>query len=72
MLKFLIVKIERLFLEHTQLTEADYELLQKTYPDAQVVYYGEGSVDQGWRTHDRYFAMIDMYHNNYVHELFAD
>lgn len=65
-------KIERLYIEHTGLTDADYNLLKETYPDAYIVYYGEGSVDQGWRTHDRYFAMIDMYHNNYVHELFAD
>ena len=65
-------KIERLWCEHTNLTEEDYELLKQTYPDAKIVYYGEGSVDQGWRAHDRYFAMIDMYHNNYVHELFKD
>lgn len=65
-------KIERLYLEHTLLTEEDYKLLQEIYPDAQVVYYGEGSVDQGWREHERYFAMIDMFHNNYVHELFLD
>lgn len=65
-------KIERLYLEHTLLTEEDYKLLQQTYPNAQVVYYGEGSVDQGWREHERYFAMIDMYRNNYVHELFLD
>lgn len=65
-------KIERLWCEHTNLTVEDYELLKQTYPDAKIVYYGEGSVDQGWRTHDRYFAMIDMYHNNYVHELFKD
>lgn len=65
-------KIERLFLEHTGLTEADYKLLCDTYPDAQVVYYGEGSVDQGWRTHERYYAMKDMYINNYVHDLFKE
>ncbi len=65
-------RIERLWCEHTNLTEEDYELLKRTYPDAQIVYYGEGSVDQGWRTHDRYFAMIDMYHNNYVHDLFKN
>ena len=62
--------IERLYLEHTNLTDADYNLLKETYPDAYIVYYGEGSVDQGWREHERYFAMIDMFHNNYVHELF--
>ena len=65
-------KLERLFLEHTNVTEEDYNLLCETYPDAQVVFYGEGSVDQGWREHDRYYAMIDMYHNNYVNELFED
>lgn len=65
-------KLERLYIEHTLLTEEDYKLLQQTYPDAQIVYYGEGSVDQGWREHERYFAMIDMYHNNYVNELFLD
>lgn len=62
--------IERLYLEHTELTDGDYKLLQNTYPDAQVVYYGEGSIDQGWREADRYNAMIDMFHNNYVNDLF--
>lgn len=65
-------KLERLWMEHTLLTEEDYQLLRQIYPDAQIVYYGEGSVDQGWREHERYFAMIDMYHNNYVHALFLD
>lgn len=63
-------KLERLFLEHTNVSEADYELLKKTYPDAQIVLYGEGSVDQGWRTHPRYYAMKDMYVKNYVNDLF--
>lgn len=65
-------KLERLYIEHTGLTEQDYQLLKETYPDAYIVYYGEGSVDQGWREHERYFAMIDMFHNNYVHDLFKD
>ncbi len=65
-------KLERLYIEHTSLTEQDYELLKETYPDAYIVYYGEGSVDQGWREHERYFAMIDMFHNNYVNDLFKD
>lgn len=65
-------KLERLYIEHTGLTEQDYQLLKETYPDAYIVYYGEGSVDQGWREHERYFAMIDMFHNNYVNDLFKD
>ncbi|MGN0318383.1 MAG: leucine-rich repeat domain-containing protein [Lachnospira sp.] len=63
-------KLERLFLEHTNVSLDDYKLLQETYPDAQIVYYGEGSVDQGWRTHERYYAMKDMYKKNYVNDLF--
>ncbi len=65
-------KLERLWLEHTNLTDKDYQLLCKSYPNAKVVYHGTGSVDQGWRTHKRYYAMKDMYVKNYVHELFAD
>ncbi|MGM9634895.1 MAG: hypothetical protein ACI3YE_01945, partial [Candidatus Avispirillum sp.] len=62
---------ERLWLEHCNVSYEDAQLLMETYPDARVVYYGTGSVDQGWRGHDRYFAMIDMYHNNYMSELFS-
>ena len=29
-------------------------------------------IDQGWREHERYFAMIDMFHNNYVNDLFKN
>ena len=65
-------KLQRLFLEHTNLTEEDYALLQATYPNAQVVYYGEGSVDQGWRTHERYYAMKDMYDKNYINDIFEN
>ena len=63
--------LERLWLEHCNVSYEDAQLLMETYPDARVVYYGKGSVDQGWRGHDRYFAMIDMYHNNYMSELFS-
>ncbi len=65
-------RLERLYLEHTGMTDADYQLLMQTYPDAYIVYYGAGSIDQGWREHERYFAMIDMFRNKYVHELFMD
>lgn len=63
--------LERLWLEHCNVSLEDYKLLCDTYPDSRVVYYGKGSVDQGWRGHDRYFAMIDMYHNDYMSELFS-
>lgn len=69
---FELPKLERLFLEHTKIPYSEFERLQETYPDAQLEYYGEGSIDHGWRKHERYYAMRDMFKNNYVHPLFAD
>ena len=53
--------LERLWIEHTATSAADIQLLKDTYPNATVTDQGYGSVDQGWRTHPRYFAMINMY-----------
>ena len=57
--------LERLFMEHMSLTAADKELFKKTYPNTYIVTVGTGSVDQGWRTHARYYAMIKMYKDRY-------
>ena len=64
--------LERLWMEHTRIPYKEFQKLKKTYPDAKIVRDGEGSIDQGWRKHERYYAMRDMFKNNYVHELFAD
>ena len=69
---FELPKLERLFLEHTKIPYSEFERLKETYPNAQLEYYGEGSIDHGWRKHERYYAMRDMFKNNYVHPLFAD
>ncbi len=63
--------IEKLWLESTSVSAKDVQLLRDTYPNAHIVNYGSGSVDQGWRWNDRYYAMIDMYHNNYLSDLFS-
>lgn len=64
--------LERLWVEHTAVSAADIRLLKDTYPNATVIDQGWGSVDQGWRTHPRYFAMIDMYHKtDYISEEFS-
>ncbi|MBQ6678283.1 MAG: leucine-rich repeat domain-containing protein [Clostridia bacterium] len=64
--------LERLWIEHTATTQADIQLLRDTYPNAEVVDQGYGSVDQGWRTHPRYFAMINMYFDTtYISEEFS-
>ena len=64
--------LERLWIEHTATSQADIQLLRDTYPNAQVIDQGYGSVDQGWRTHPRYFAMINMYFDTtYMSEEFS-
>lgn len=65
-------RLERLWMEHTRIPYSEFKKLQAEYPNAKLVYNGEGSIDQGWRKHERYYAMRDMFKNNYVHELFAD
>lgn len=64
--------LERLWMEHTRIPYSEFQKLKKAYPDAKLVRDGEGSIDQGWRKHERYYAMRDMFRNNYVHELFMD
>ncbi len=65
-------KLKRLWMEHTGVSYDDFLKLQKIYPDVEMVYYGTGSVDQGWRDGDRYWAMRDMVLNNRIHEIYAD
>lgn len=65
-------KLERLWMEHTLIPYSEFQKLQNAYPNAKLVYNGAGSIDQGWRTHERYSAMRDMFLKNYVHELFMD
>ncbi len=63
--------LERLWLERTAVSKADVALLKETYPNARIINIGEGSVDQGWRTHKRYYAMLNMYYNDYMSEEFS-
>ncbi len=63
--------IERLWLEHVSVPSKDVERLRSAHPNASIFSVGEGSIDHGWRTHPRYKAMIDMFHNNYISEEFS-
>ena len=64
--------LERFWIEHTAVSAADIQRIRNAYPNARVVNIGYGSVDQGWRSHPRYFAMIDMYHkHDYISEEFS-
>lgn len=57
--------IERFWIEHTYVPDSQIETLRENHPDATVINVGSGSVDQGWRTHPRYYAMKDMYNKQY-------
>lgn len=64
--------LERLWIEHTDVSEKDIKRLKEAHPDATVIDVGEGSVDQGWREHPRYKAMFDMFKKtNYISEEFT-
>lgn len=59
--------LERLWIEACSISDAEVDRLREIYPYTKIVKYGRGSVDQGWRTHARYYDMIDMFHKkNYV------
>lgn len=57
--------VERFWIEHTHVPENQINQLRERHPDATVISVGSGSVDQGWRTHPRYYAMKDMYNKQY-------
>ena len=62
--------LERLWLVSDRIPQESYNLIRQTYPNVKLVTTGSGSTESGWRTHERYFAMIDMYRNNYISETF--
>ena len=61
--------LERIWVEHTPISAEQLNTLRERHPDAKIVNVGTGSVDQGWRTHERYFAMIGMIHDKNCTEL---
>ena len=64
--------LERLWLIRCNTSYTNYKLLKEKHPNATIVYTGAGSTNDGWRTHDRYYAMINMFNKkNYISELFT-
>lgn len=67
---FNLPNLQRLMMEHTYIPYDTYVRLTEQYPNAQIEYYGEGSIDHGWREHPRYFMMRDMFNKNYLNDTF--
>ena len=63
--------LERLWLISDRISADSYNRIREVYPNVKLVTTGTGSTNSGWRTHERYFAMIDMYRNNYISESFT-
>ena len=63
-------KLERMVVTNTKISKEDYEELCRIYPNARIVNTGSEPVTNGWRTHPRYKAMIQMIRNNYWDDLF--
>ena len=58
--------MQRVWLEHTYVSEDSVNLLRETYPEAKIVNIGTGSVDQGWRWGNaRYEQMMKMWYGNF-------
>ena len=63
-------KLERLWLISDRISSDSYKVIRETYPNVVLVTTGTGSTGSGWRTHERYHTMIDMYRNNYISDVF--
>lgn len=64
--------LERIWISHCRISSSNYKALFAKYPNAKINAYGAGSTNDGWRTHERYYAMINMfYKKNYISELFT-
>ena len=64
--------IKKLWMEHTYISGAGVSTLRQLYPNATIVAYGEGSIDQGWRSGERYRAMRRMFRENVIDDLYRD
>ena len=64
--------LKRLWMEETYIPYDSYVYLTGLYPGAEIVYFGEGSVDQGWRYGARYWAMRRMFRENIIDPIYRD
>lgn len=66
-------RLQRLWMEGLwNLPYEEFAKLYEIYPNATLVYYGSGSIDQGWREGDHYWAMRNMVLNNVIDPIYAD
>ena len=65
-------KLERLWVVGAHLNNEQYNKIISEHPNININRVGGGSTGNGWRTHSRYYAIIDMFHKrNYISEEFS-
>ncbi len=62
--------LQRLWIEHTNISENGVSALRRSFPYTTIVSEGEGSIDQGWRGVAKYYALRDCFKNNYINPMF--
>lgn len=62
--------LERAWLISDRISADSYNKFRNRYPNVTLVTTGNGSTNSGWRTHERYYKMIDMFKNNYISDVF--
>lgn len=63
--------IERLWVNNMGIGWSGIETLRNAYPHATMMTTGRESTHGSWRSHPRYFQMIDMFNNNYYGKEFS-
>lgn len=64
-------KIERLWVNNMGIGWEGIKMLANAYPNAEMMTTGRQSTHGSWRSHPRYFQMIDMFYNNYYGDEFS-
>lgn len=62
--------LERLWMVGNGTSSVICKSIRQAHPNIKLVTTGAGSTNSGWRTHGRYYKMIDMYKNNYISDVF--
>ena len=65
--------IERLWLVNLSVKKEQQDKFNEKFPNAKIIFNDPmGSTGSGWRTHERYYDMIDMFNKrNYIAESFT-
>lgn len=64
--------LERVWIVGCKISNNNYRSLKAKYPKVNIMNSGSGSTNNGWRTHERYYSMINMFNKtNYISESFS-